>query len=113
MQTHTHRIILWPILSVVGLQSISEGENVSSVPHTMRDCTHTCNLQYIRSLTVSHVKAMNLPLLYLHVPSRVALRNVNLAYGDMIKERRKKSERLVVVDKREMKEQNEKQERRD
>lgn len=52
--------------------------------------THT---GYIRSFRVcrSNVEAIYLPLLYLHVPSQVAiaLGNVNLAHMDMIKEKKK------------------------
>lgn len=78
----------------------------------MTNCSHTHTV-YIKSFRVcgSHVEAINLELLYLYVPSQVvfALGNVNLAHMDMIKER-KKSERLVAES---MKEQNERQEKRD
>lgn len=98
LNTHTHArtVFLWPIMSLwwqPQLQSFTEAETACSVPHPMRNCSHT-HTAYIKSSRAcsSNVEAMNLQLLYLHVPLQVAvaLGNVNLARMDMIKERKLK-----------------------
>jgi len=88
--THIHAQSFYGLYGLCsGSCSYRVSMSFSASPHEkLQPHTHTA---HTGSLRVSYVKAMNLPLLYLHVPSQVAVAigNVNHAHRDGIKEKRK------------------------